>query len=379
EVLIYRATDADLVEPVARIDLPLAGVSDVQWDGAMSGDRNLRAGDELIYIVRAYGEGDSFDETFPRRLQLVRPEEAERGAQVLRDATQKQLGASLSVEEAEQNNQIDSIFGRDNLRQQNIPIYGSRIRIQGRNIPDRASIKINGRSHPVDIERKLVAEYLVPVGQHRFDIEVGGVQGSPPLHRQLDVDVTGRYMFAVALADVTASKTRATGSIEPVSDNDRFDDGFLIDGRLAFYLKGKVQGKYLITAQADTQEREVGQLFNGFWKADPQDVFRRLDPDLYYPVYGDDSTTYRDVDTMGRLYLRMDWDKNQALWGNFNTGFTGTEYAQYNRSLYGGALDWRSRRTTALGDAGTQLRLFGSQAQTAPGHTELIGTGGRLY
>ncbi|MBT2748127.1 MULTISPECIES: hypothetical protein [unclassified Lysobacter] len=379
EVLIYRATDADLVEPIARIDLPLAGVSDVQWDGAMSGDRNLRAGDELIYIVRAYGEGDSFDETFPSRLQLVRPEEAERGAQVLRDATQKQLGASLSVEEAEQNNQIDSIFGRDNLRQQNIPIYGSRIRIQGRNIADRASIKINGRPHPVDIERKLVAEYLVPVGQHRFDIEIGGAQGSPPLHRSLDVDVTGRYMFAVALADVTASKTHATGSIEPVSDNERFDDGFLIDGRLAFYLKGKVRGKYLITAQADTQEREVGQLFNGFWKADPQDVFRRLDPDLYYPVYGDDSTTYRDVDTMGRLYLRMDWDKNQALWGNFNTGFTGTEYAQYNRSLYGGALDWRSRRTTALGDAGTQLRLFGSQAQTAPGHTELIGTGGRLY
>ncbi|UJB19502.1 MULTISPECIES: DUF7507 domain-containing protein [Lysobacter] len=198
-----------------------------------------------------------------------------------------------------------------------------------------------------------------------------------------DVKLTPNTITCATLvpkaADVTASKTHATGSIEPVSDNDRFDDGFLIDGRLAFYLKGKVRGKYLITAQADTQEREVGQLFNGFWKADPQDVFRRLDPDLYYPVYGDDSTTYRDVDTMGRLYLRMGWDKNQALWGNFNTGFTGTEYAQYNRSLYGGALDWRSRRTTALGDAGTQLRLFGSQAQTAPGHTELIGTGGRLY
>ncbi|MGO1069982.1 hypothetical protein [Lysobacter sp. CA199] len=379
QVLIYRASDSDLVRPIATLDLPRASVSDIEWDGALPADLKLRASDELIYIVRAHGEDGSYDETFPRRMQLVKPEEAERGARILRDAAQKQLGTSLSLEDAEQRSQVDSIFGQDNLRQQNIPIYGSRVRLQGRNIPDGASIKINGRGHPVDLERKLVAEYLVPVGQHRFEIEVGGRKDEPALRHAINVDVTGRYMFAVALADFTASKTHASGSVEPVAGDDRFDDGFLIDGRLAFYLKGKVRGKYLVTAQADTQEREISELFNGFWDADPQDVFRRLDPDQYYPVYGDDSVTYRDVDTMGRLYLRVDWDKNQALWGNFDTGITGTEYAHYSRSLYGGAFDWRSRRTTAIGDAGTQLRVFGSQAQTAPGHSELIGTGGRLY
>ncbi|WP_198338915.1 hypothetical protein [Lysobacter capsici] len=379
EVLIYRASDSDLVSPIATVPMPLAAVSDVEWDGALPAELKLRADDELIYIVRAYGEDGSFDETFPRRIQLVRPEEAERGAQILRNATERQFGASLSEQDAEQRSQIDSIFGQDNLRQQNIPIYGSRVRLQGRNIPDGMSIKINGRMHPVDLERKLVAEYLVPVGKHRFDIEVGGRKDEPALHHAIDVDVTGRYLFAVAMADVTVSGNSASGSVEPVTPDDRYDDNFLIDGRLAFYLKGKVKGKYLVTAQADTQEREIRELFNGFWDADPQDVFRRLDPDLYYPVYGDDSVTYRDVDTMGRLYLRVDWDKNQALWGNFNTGITGTEYAQYNRSLYGGAFDWRSRRTTAIGEAGSQLRVFGSQAQTAPGHTELLGTGARLY
>src|SRR5204863_2939330 len=25
-------------------------------------------------------------------------------------------------------------------------------------------------------------------------------------------------------------------------------------------------------------------------------------PNMYYPVYGDDSTTYRDIDTQGKLY-----------------------------------------------------------------------------
>src|SRR5690606_13882296 len=226
--------------------------------------------------------------------------------------------------------------------------------------------------------RKLVAEYLVPVGQHKFEVTLKG-RGGPAVSHTLDIDVSGRYSFAVAIADVTLSGNSASGSIQPLAGDDRYDDSFLVEGRLAFYLKGKIKGKYLVTAQADTQEREISELFDGFWDADPQDIFRRLDPDAYYPVYGDDSTTYRDVDTMGRLYVRVDWDKSQALWGNFNTGITGTEYGQYSRSLYGAALNWRSRRATAYGEAASELRAFASEAQTVPGHSEFLGTGGSLY
>ena len=377
EVLIYRASDTDLVSPLATVNMPVAGVSDVEWDGSMPAGFEARTGDELLYLVRAYAEDGSFDETFPRRMQLVSPDEATRGAQLLQQSVERRIGTQLSAEEAEQRSLIEGIFGENSLRQQNIPIYGSRIRIQGRDIPEGHSVAINGQNHPIDLQRKMVAEYLVPVGKHGFDVELRGEDGV--LQRRLDVDVSGKYMFAVAIADLTASGNDVSGSIEPLGGDDRYDDSFLLDGRLAFYLKGKVKGKYLITAQADTQEREIGDLFDGFWDADPPDVFRRLDPDQYYPVYGDDSTTYRDVDTQGRLYVRVDWDKSQALWGNYNTGITGTEYGQYSRSLYGGALSWRSRRSTELGEAGSQLKLFGSEAQTAPGHSEFLGTGGSLY
>ncbi len=378
EVLIYRASDADLVEPLAKVELPVGAVSDVQWDGALPAGFEARAGDELVYLVRAYAADGSFDETYPRRMQLVTPEEAERGNQVLRQSVERSSGLALSAEEAEQRSLVEGVFGENSLRQQNIPIYGSRIRIQGRDIPEGYSVLINGQSHPVDLQRKLVAEYLVPVGRHGFDIQLRGA-GQEATNSRLDIDVSGKYMFAVAIADLTASGGNVSGSIEPLAGDDRYDDSFLLEGRLAFYLKGKIKGKYLITAQADTQEREVSELFRGFWDADPQDVFRRLDPDAYYPVYGDDSTTYRDVDTQGRFYVRVDWDKSQALWGNYNTGITGTEYGQYSRSLYGGALSWRSRRSTDLGEAGSQLKVFGSEAQTAPGHSEFLGTGGSLY
>ena len=379
EVLVFRASDADLVTPLTTVPLPVGPTSDVEWDGTLPAGFQARAGDELTYIVRAYAKDGTFDETYPRRFQLVLPDEAERGKQALRNSVERRLGQAFDAQEAETRSLVDGAFGENSLRVQNIPIYGSRIRIQGRNLPDNASVSINGRNFPLDLEHKLVAEYLEPVGRHQYAIEIQGKDMREPIKHTLDVDVSGKYMFAVAIADVTVSGNRVSGSIEPLAGDEHYDDDLVVDGRLAFYLKGKIKGKYLVTAQADTQEREVSELFDGFWDADPQDIFRRLDPDQYYPVYGDDSTTYRDVDTQGRLYVRVDWDKSQALWGNFDTGITGTEYAQYSRALYGGAVSWRSRRTTALGEPGSELKGFGSKAQTAPGHSEFLGTGGSLY
>ena len=378
QVLIFRATDGDLVNPLASVDLKVAPVMEAEWDGALPANAELRQGDELIYIVRATGADGNVDETYPQRMQLLTAAEAERGATQIRNALETTSGIALNTAaDAERMQYTQATFGRSSLRQQNITIRGSRIRIQGRNLPEGTTLNINGNNIPVDMERKAVAEFLEPIGHHTYDVDVSGRDGK--LTQQLDVDVTGKYMFAVAIADLTASSNSVSGSIQPIASDDRYSKDFILEGRLGFYLKGKVNGKYLITAQADTREREVKQLFNGFWKADPADIFRRLDPDLYYPVYGDDSTAYRDVDTMGRLYVRVDWDQNQALWGNYNTGMTGTEYAQYNRSLYGGALSWRSRASNKWGEPGSEFRIFGSDAQTAMGHNEFLGTGGSLY
>lgn len=374
ELAIFRSSDVDLIEPIATVPMDVAAVSRAEWDGALPSGHPFRAGDELVYVLRAYDAEGRFDETQPRTLQLVRPEEAERGAQMLRDSAQRTLGTSLTSDQAMNQSLVDAVFSANGLRQQNIPIYGSRVRVQGRNLPEGLPLTINGESYPVDMERKFVAEYLVPVGQHAFKVALGEDYAGT-----LDVDVTGRYFFAVGLADLTVSQNKHAGSSAPFANDLRHGDDVISDGRLAFYGKGKFNGKYLVTAQADTTERDLERLFDGFSRAQPWDIFRRLDPDMYYPVYGDDSTTYRDVDTMGKFYLRVDWDKNQALWGNFSTGLTGTEFAQYQRSLYGAALSWRGQATTRWGEPGTELRAFASEAQTAPGRSEFIGTGGSLY
>lgn len=379
ELSIYRGTDADLVSPLATLKPEVGNVIQAKWDGAVADRRPLRVGDELIYVLRAYDKQGHVDETKARTLSLLRPADYARNLTQLSSNLAGSADALLSGEAAQARLVQDTIFGNSQLRQQNIPLFGSRVRVLGQDIPEGQTLQINGQAYPVDLERKFVAEFLLPTGQHTLELALGDGADEPTVRYPLQIDVTGKYFYAVALADVTASDSEVGGNVTALALGDPNYDDFLVDGRLAFYMKAKAKNKFLFTAQADTGEKEIGDLFTGFLDEDPQDVFRRLDPDMYYPVYGDDSTTYRDIDTMGRLYLRMDWGWNQLLWGNYDTGLTGTELSPYSRSLYGAALAWRSEGANAWGDPKSLWRVFGSETQTALGHTELLGTGGSVY
>lgn len=382
EISVYRGTDSDLVEPLTRIPVEVNAITSVTWDGALPGKYRYRNGDSLIYVLKAYDKAGNFDETTAQVIRFVTPEEDERGNVALQDTYSKIKGQAVTKDEALSENLIGNVTSSNNLYRQNIPFAGSRVTIQGANLPE-GSVYIDGESYPIDQDRKFSADFLLPVGEHQFTIEMDG-KSTGKISRKLKVDVSGNSFFMVGIADITAYQNRATGAgknsaYSTDSEGNAREDSVLADGRLAFYLKSKVDGRYTITAHADTKEQELKHLFSGFGRAYPEDVFRQLDPDLYYQTYGDDSSVYRDVDTMGRFYARVDWDKNQALWGNYNTGISGTEYGRYSRSLYGAALDWNSNSSTAYGDTQTHVRAFGSQAQSNPGRSEFLGTGGSLY
>lgn len=275
ELLIFRAGDADLVDPLVRLEMPVANVSRLEWDGSLPERYRYRQGDQLAYVLRAHGHDGNIDETQPRLIQLVSAQEADGSGRRLREATEKAYGSALSAEQAQQQRLVDEVFAGNGLRQQNITIRGSRVRIQGRSIPENSALTINGDSYPVDLERKFVAEFLMPVGQHSFNIGVRD-SGSDQAGQQeypLHVDVSGRYLFGVGLADVTVSQNKVWGSTAAMSVQPRYADDIISDGRLAFYGKAKFAGRYLVTAQADTTERDLEHLFDGFGNADPVDIF----------------------------------------------------------------------------------------------------------
>ena len=219
---------------------------------------------------------------------------------------------------------------------------------------------------------------IKPAGSHELSVETVDAAGRSS-RRTIPMEVTGKYFFMVGMADLTVGQNSLSGSLESLEGDEHYDGDVFVDGRIAFYLKGKVKGRYLITARLDTGEDELGNLLDNLSDKDPRRVFRQLDPDRYYPVYGDDSTTYEDAASQGNLYVRVDWDRSSAVLGNFATGFTGTEFSQYNRTLYGAGVDYRSAEITTFGEDRLKIRGFVSEAQTASGHVRFEGTGGSLY
>lgn len=385
EILIYRGRDNTLSNPLITLPVEPGQPMEISWDGDLPKGHGLQQGGSLQYIMRVYGSNGEIDETYPRSIELLSPQQME-----YRQSSNQRNTASAGGEAAESANQSArstssgdtdisrAVYGNSNLRIQNIPIIGSSIRIQGQDIPmDINQVSINGRSIPVDQDNRFVAEYLLPAGHHEFTTRLSG-EGSD-IVRTLNVEASANHFFMVGIADVTASKNGLYGDAGPLNGNENFDEDLLVEGRMAFYMKAKVKGKYLITAQADTREEEIDNMFNGFFDKDPQDLFRRLDPDRYYSTYGDDGTVYRDVNSQGKFYMRVNWDKSELLWGNYSTQFTNNDLTQYQRGLYGGALRYNSPASTQWGQSKLQVAAFGSDAQTVYSHNEFVATGASVY
>ena len=81
-------------------------------------------------------------------------------------------------------------------------------------------------------------------------------------------------------------------------------------GRVALFVKGTVKGEYLLTAAYDSD------------KIVQQKLFRDIDPNAYYPIFGDASVKNFDAQSKSRLYVRIDKDKSYLLYGDYTTAAT---------------------------------------------------------
>jgi len=98
-----------------------------------------------------------------------------------------------------------------------------------------------------------------------------------------------------------------------------------LGARSAFFLKGMVKGDYLLTLAYDSEKRVRDRLF------------RDIQPDQFYPIYGDSSLRGFDARTSQRLYVRVDREKSFLLYGDFNTASTtpARQLGNYARSVTG--------------------------------------------
>ncbi len=366
EIRLFSAEEAQSGEPI--IVKSLGTVQPFQTIALSTELQELEisAGAELYYQIRAYDQQGRFDQSKPQSIRFFKP-----------DITKPAL--PLPEVSLTQEAEVQRTASFVELDRTGISLNGSKVRIQGQELENAQSITINGVKIQNVTEGRFALEYILPQGKHAFTVEVLGADDNT-YTEELIVDLDDSYFFMVGLADVTVGENKVTGSMEALAvDEHHYGGDIFVDGRLAFYLKGKVKGKYLLTAQMDTGTDDISKLFDNFHRKDPQSIFRRLDPDQYYPVYGDQSKLIDDTDSQGKLYVRVEWDRSRFIWGNYNTNFTGTEFAPFNRSLYGAQLIHISPVDTSLGDATHTVNAFASKAQSLFRHNEFLGTGGSLY
>ena len=374
ELRILSDGGASDSEPLHVLHGTLEGTNtEVEWNGKFAAneliDTVVKEGESYAISLRVYDRQGNFDQTVASSIKLVSNSSASGIANDVEGVAELSI-KSLSDEPGQ---------FRSEFAQQSISVSGSTVTVRGQDIRDVKSVAVNGEKVSLVNGESFAVQYILPPGDHEFDIKAQQQSGDE-LSETLTVDVKPGYFFMVGIADITVGENRVTGSIEPLAvDDHQYGGDLFVDGRLAFYLKGKVKGKYLLTAQMDTGNEDISELFNDFHRKDAGSVFRRIDPDQYYLVYGDDSAIVDDTNSQGKVYLRVDWDKSHALWGNFNTAFSGTEFAPFNRSLYGAQYRHRSLATTAQGDTKTEVSAFMSEAQTIFRHNEFSGTGGSLY
>lgn len=129
----------------------------------------------------------------------------------------------------------------------------------------------------------------------------------------------------VGLAEAAGGKSSIAKQMQR---DGRFDSDLGDDARVAFYAKGRVLGKFLLTASYDSAKQK-----------DQQRLLGAIDPNAYYTVFADGSSRRFDAASREKLYIRLEARAFYAIYGDFVTAFDQTVLARYQRTVTGAAAE----------------------------------------
>jgi len=361
EIRIFDHEQSLQATPLVSIAVDEAGMAEWQAAaGSLTGSRR-----ELKYVLRAYDAKEHFDETDARPLWLYHEPSPETEAS----------GATAS----EPPRELLAAYGEADLARHQIPLSGGTVRVQGGGIPAGHTVWVAGRQVPIDPQGEFVAEEILPPGAHTVEVAVLDAEGNGSLYLR-DLEFKRTDLFYIGVADITVSENRVDGHQEDVQgENAPQDFDSSVDGRLAFFVNGKISENWKLTASADTREGPVSDLFSNLLDKSPESLFRRIDPDYFYPTFGDDSVVEEMAPTLGKFYFKASHGENYGMWGNFNVGYLGNELAHVDRGLYGANAHFATPSATSFGERRAALDGFAAEPGTLSSYDELRGTGGSLY
>jgi outer membrane protein OmpA-like peptidoglycan-associated protein len=183
------------------------------------------------------------------------------------------------------------------------------------------------------------------VNPHQNGAQVGTVSGRivlslPPqrdsrrekIHVSLDGLTTSclvsyvselRDWFVLGFGEGALGYSSLTGSGDVNRSFERHRDGFFGEGEIALYGQGEIREGHLLTCAVDTRPVREDRLF------------RRIEPEKYYPIYGDASELKFNTASRSGTYARLDHRRYSAMFGDFRTELGSAEFTKYHRSFNG--------------------------------------------
>jgi uncharacterized repeat protein (TIGR01451 family) len=134
-----------------------------------------------------------------------------------------------------------------------------------------------------------------------------------------------RDWIMVGFVEGTVGYNTLSGNMQTLRELDK-KKGTYTNGKATFFAKGKVKGSYLLTIAYDSHKKksEVGEHLEG-----------NIDPDQWYSVYGDSSSSQYEAASSSKLYIKLEREQFYALFGDYRTDLTVTELSRYERTLNG--------------------------------------------
>jgi hypothetical protein len=166
-----------------------------------------------------------------------------------------------------------------------------------------------------------------------------------------------RDWILVGLAEGTVGYNTVSGNMENMQ-NSGMDEDLYKDSRLAFFAKGQIKGKWLLTVAYDSAKTK-GNNTNG--------LFQTINPETYYTLYGDASQQQYDAASAKNLYIKIEREQFYAMFGDYDTGMTVTELSRYSRRMTG--------VKTELQTKNFELNAFASQTDQIYKKDEIPGDG----
>ena len=199
----------------------------------------------------------------------------------------------------------------------NIAVHGGAVTVSGSHVPPGDTVAVLGMPVPLDDDHHFVARQILPGGPQQVTVNIserarrrsGVLAQSHGRDRRFVLRGPGRLHRRRR----QRQRTDRPGDGRSESRAPRFRQrpaGLLLQGPGQGAVAADGRRRYPRAAGPGPVQQLLPARIRKY-------LLRRIDPDRYYPVYGDDSTTVQDAPTSGKFYVRLEKGDSSVLWGDF--------------------------------------------------------------